>query len=283
MTVAILRLAAVLYAAAAAAYIFHFVRPRHARAARVGHLFLLAAFLVHVVSIGWGCAEFGGWDFLRLRGGLGMFGWLAAGALLVLLRFTHLPALAAFLLPLILVALVPGVLGGDPAATGALPDAIRRPTVTLHISVASTSVALFAVAFVSAVMYLLQEREVKGKRFGALFSRLPSLDTLDRLTQRLVRAGLAVWSVALVTGFVVAVRAWGTSWALDPQIIFALVVWVLYVVLVWMRHRGIHGRRYAVLTVAGFAVIIASIATLRLGPARTLHKGDFTQQVEGMR
>jgi len=283
MTVLILRVAAALYAAAAAAYIFHFIRPRHAGAARAGQVLLLAAFLVHVISIGWGCAEFGGWDFLRLRGGLGMFAWLAAGALLVLLRFTQLPALAAFLLPLILAALVPGVLGGDSAGAGALPDAIRRPTVTLHISVASASVALFAVAFVSAVMYLLQEREVKGKNFGALFSRLPSLDTLDRLTQRLVRTGLAVWSVALVTGFIIAVRAWGTAWALDPQIVFALVVWVLYVVLVWMRHRGIHGRRYAVLTVAGFAVIIASIAALRLGPTPTLHKGDFTQQAEGMR
>jgi len=281
MTVTVLRVAAALYAAAAAAYIFHFVRPRHVRAASAGYGLLGAAFLVHVVSIGIGCAEYGGWEFFNLRGGLGMAGWLAAGALLVLLRLYHLPAIAAFVLPLVLVALIPGVVGAIGGRTDSLPEAVRRPTVTLHISVASGSVALFAIAFGVALMYLLQEREVKGKRFGALFSRLPSLDTLDRLTQRLVRTGLVVWSVALVTGVVVAKHAWGQGWTWDLQVVFALGVWVLYFILVWMRHKGIHGRRYAVLTVVGFAIIVTSILGLKVGPPLTLHRGDFVQQQQG--
>jgi hypothetical protein len=45
-----------------------------------------------------------------------------------------------------------------------------------------------------------------------------------------------------------------------------------------MRHRGIHGRRYAVLTVLGFCIILGSIFGLKLAPSMTLHKGDFTQQ-----
>jgi ABC-type uncharacterized transport system permease subunit len=278
MTVAILRVAAALYAAAAGAYVFHFVRQRHAGAARAGYYLLLAGFLLHVVSIGWGCAEFGGWEFFNLRGGFGMTGWLAAGALLILLRAYHLPSLAAFVLPLVLVAVTPGVLGNFGDRPGSLPEAVRRPAVTVHISVATGGVALFAIAFGVAMMYLLQEREVKGKRFGALFSRLPSLDALDRLTQRLVRAGLVVWSVALVTGIAVARSAWGKEWHWDLQIIFTLGVWALYFALVWMRHQGIHGRRYALLTVVGFAIILTSILGLKLGPSLTLHRGDFTQQ-----
>lgn len=278
MTVAILRVSALLYAAAAAAYIFHFVRPRHARAASVGFGLLWAGFVVHVLSIGWGCAEYGGWEFFNLRGGLGMSGWLAAGALLVLLRLYPMPGLAAFVLPLVVISLLPGVFGAIGARTGSLPEEIRRPAVTLHISVAAASVALFAIAFGVALMYLLLEREVKGKRFGALFSRLGSLDALDRLAQRLVRAGLAVWSVALVTGAVVAQHVWGKGWTWDAQVFFALVVWVLYFGLVWMRHRGIHGRRFAVLTVVGFLVILASMIGLKAVPDITQHQGDFTRR-----
>jgi ABC-type uncharacterized transport system permease subunit len=140
------------------------------------------------------------------------------------------------------------------------------------------SVALFAIAFGIALMYLLQEREVKGKRFGALFSRLPPLAALDRLTQRLVRAGLVVWSVALVSGMFVAEKAWGKPW--DPQLLFAIAVWALYFALVWMRHQGIHGRRYAVLTVIGFAIILGSMLGLKAVPDLTQHQGDFSRRQE---
>jgi HemX protein len=275
MSVQILRLAALLYLASAAAYILFFARPRHARAAHLGYGLVLAAFLVHAVSIGFACSEYGGSEFFNLRGGFGMLGWLAAGAFLLMQRMYTLPSVGAFIVPLVVIAVLPGVFGMGPDARGAVPDVVRLPTLKLHVSSAIGGVALFAVAFAVAVMYLLQEREVKGKRFGALFSRLPSLDTLDRLTQRLVRTGFAVWSVALVTGAVVAKHAWGSFWEWDAQQIAALVVWVLYGVMVQLRHLGIHGRRYALLTLAGFALVLGSMLALGVVPSLTRHGGTF--------
>ena len=38
----------------------------------------------------------------------------------------------------------------------------------------------------------------------------PSLDALDRMNQRLVRAGFVVFTVALITGALVASRVWKT-------------------------------------------------------------------------
>jgi len=280
MTVVVLRVASFLYALAAAAYIFHFVRPRAERAASLGQALLTVAFVVHAVSIGFGCSEFGGGEFFNLRGGLGMASWLAAGALLLLLRVQPLPALAAFVVPLVLVGLVPGMVGNIGGHHEVVPEVVRLPALKLHVSTAIAGVAVFAIAFGAALMYLLQEREVKGKRFGVLFTRLPSLQTLDQLTQRLVRVGLAVWSVALVTGMFVAEKAWGRPW--DPQLIFAVVVWGLYSALVWMRQQGIHGRRYALLTLVGFAVILTSMLGLRAVPELSQHQGDFGRK-EAMR
>jgi ABC-type transport system involved in cytochrome c biogenesis permease subunit len=124
-------------------------------------------------------------------------------------------------------------------------------------------------------MYLLQEREVKGKRFGALFSRLPSLDALDTLNQRLVRAGFVSYTVALIAGTVTATAIWKSPWSWDPQQIISLGVWILYGAMVQLRHTGWHGRRYAVLTLVGFVLVLGSMVTLRTVPGVTRHAGDY--------
>ncbi len=274
MSVTVLRVAAALYAAGAGAYLLFFARPVHVRAARIGYGLVLVAFIVHAVSIGLACAQYGGTEFLNLRGGLGMLGWIGAGAFLVVQRAYRMPSLGAFIVPLAIIAVVPGIfeLGDD--ASGTVPKFVRLPAFTLHLFTVFGGMALFAIAFGIALMYLLQEREVKGKHFGALFSRLPSLDALDRLNQRLVRAGFALYSVALVTGALVARSAW-SSWVLDPKQIAAVAVWLLYGGMVQLRHLGVHGRRYALLTLAGFVLVLGTLIAMEAVPSFTRHGGNL--------
>ncbi|HTN50897.1 MAG TPA: cytochrome c biogenesis protein CcsA [Anaeromyxobacter sp.] len=274
MSVLILRAAAVLYALAAGAYVAFFARPRHTRVATVGFWLLAAAFAVHAAAIGVGCAEFGGREFFSLRGGLVLMVWLGAGAYLFLGRYYHMPTVGAFITPLILVVLVPAVFG-EPGRPGVPPETLRNPSVTVHIITAVLGVALFGIAFGVALMYLLQEREVKGKHFGALFSRLPSLDSLDQLTQRLVRAGFVFYSVALVAGTLTARVVWKSAWSWDPQQVISLAIWILYGAMVQLRHTGWHGRRYAVLTLVGFVLVLGSMLTLGMVPGATRHSGTY--------
>ncbi len=272
MSIGILRAAAALYAVSAALYVGYFSRPRHARLATAGFWVLAAAFAVHAVAIGAGCREFGGMEFFTVRGGVVLAAWLGAGAYLVLHRLYRVPTLGAFVLPLLLVALLPSTLV-DPAHPEVAPELVRHAA--FHVVAAILAVALFAIAFGVAVMYLLQEREVKGKRFGALFSRLPSLDALDRLNQRLVRAGFVVFTVALVAGTLNAAVVWKSPWSWDPQQIISVLVWLLYGAMVQLRHRGWHGRRYALLTLVGFVVLAGAMGTLRAFPGATRHAGNY--------
>jgi HemX protein len=278
MSLVILRVAAALYAGATAAYILHFARPRHARLATAGFWLLSAAFAVHAVAIGVGCSEYGGTEFFSLRGGLVLLVWLATGAYLLLHRFYKVPTLGAFITPFVLVILLPALFG-EPGRPGIPPETVRHPTVTLHVVTAVLGVALFAIAFGAALMYLLQEREVKGKRFGALFSRLPSLDALDRMVQRLVRAGFVAYTVALVAGTLTATSVWKSAWSWDPQQIVSVCVWLLYAAMVQLRHSGWHGRRYAVLTLVGFVIVLGSMVSLRTIPGFTRHQGDYGPRV----
>ena len=279
MSVAILRAVTALYALSAAAYVAYFARPRHARLAAVGFWVLLAAFLAHAVAIGVACGEYGGREFFGLRGGLVLAAWLGAGAYLFLHRVYRVPTVGAFVTPLLVVVLVPALFG-LPGHPGIGPETVRRPILALHIVTAGLGVALFAIACALAAMYLLQEREVKGKRFGALFSRLPSLDALDRLEQRLVRAGFVVYTVALVAGTMTAAAVWKSAWSWDPQQVLSVCVWLLYFAMVQLRHTGWRGRRYAVLTVVGFVVVAGTMITLKTVPGITRHAGDYGATVE---
>ncbi|HEX9241228.1 MAG TPA: cytochrome c biogenesis protein CcsA [Anaeromyxobacter sp.] len=282
MSMIILRVAAALYAGATAAYILHFARPRHARLATAGAGLLAVAFLVHGAAIGVGCAEVGGAEFFSLRGGVVLGLFLAAGAYLAVQRLYHLPSLGAFITPFILVLLLPALFG-TPGHPELAPETLRRPTLTLHIMTAVGGVALFAIACGAAVMYLLQEREVKGKakgkRFGALFPRLPSLEALDRLVQRLVRLGFVVYTVALVAGTITATELWKSWWSWDAKQITSVLVWLLYGGMVQLRHNGWHGRRYALLTLAGFLLVVGSMVTLKVVPGSTRHSGDYGTHV----
>lgn len=280
MSIQILRLAALFYAAAAAGYVLYFARPRHARAATFGFWALAVAFGVQAVAIGVGCAEFGGAEFFSFRGGLVLLVWLLAGAFLLLQRSYRLPSLGAFVTPFTLAVLLPALFG-DPTHPEIAPEAIRQPTLALHIVAAFLGVALFAIACGTALMYLLQEREVKGKRFGALFSRLPSLDALDRMVQRLVRAGFVVYTVALVAGTITATAIWKSPWSWDPKQILSLAIWILYGAMVQLRHSGWHGRRYAMLTLLGFTLVFGSMVSLRAVPGVTRHSGDYGMQAPG--
>jgi ABC-type uncharacterized transport system permease subunit len=275
MSTVVLWIAALLYAAAASAYVLFFARPRHRRMATVGYGLLAAGFVVHAVSIGLACKEWGGAEFFYVRGGIGLLGWVVAGAFLLIQRFWPLPSVGAFVTPIVLMTVLPGVFElGGPAGSKHLPASVRTHGLALHVFTGIGGFAIFAVACIIALMYLLQEREVKGKRFGALFSRLPDLNALDRLTQRLVRFGFVVFSVAVVTGALVAKRAWGSFWSWDFQQVAALAIWTVYGVMVQLRHRGIHGRRYALLTLAAFGLVAVSYV-LGAIPTLTRHAGTF--------
>jgi ABC-type transport system involved in cytochrome c biogenesis permease subunit len=243
-------------------------------AAQFGYWLLSAAVVVHLAAIGLACKEFGGLEWFTLRGGIVLTAVLLAGAYLVVQRFYHLPSVGAFVTPLTLVILLP-TLFGEGGSPGVAPEALRHPAITFHIMTASAGVALFGLAFGVALMYLLQEREVKGKHFGALFSRLPPLSSLDKLIDRLIRLGFLSFSVAIVAGAVIARSVWKSAWSWDPQQISSLVIWLLYGGMVKLRHSGWHGRRYAQLTLVGFAMLMVSMVVLRSVPGLTMHAGEY--------
>lgn len=139
----------------------------------------------------------------------------------------------------------------------------------VHIALVTMGIAAFVMNFAGAVMYLLQERQLKSKRPGTFYYRLPSLETLDRLTYRMLALGFPFLTTGLILGAVWAGTAWGSVFTLDPLVTLSPLVWAIYAAtLAGRAAAGWHGRRAAYFAVLGFAVLALTISAGLFLPGR---------------
>lgn len=258
--------AAILFHLGLAAYTFStvghlwwLVKPSD-QAAKVGTVALMVGFLFHGTAVALRAREVLGSGTFSFAEGLSFLAFLTVGSYLLLRRTYKLPVIGAFVAPLVIAVLIPAHLaaGAEVVIDGSLMGVI----LPIHIAVALAGIALFALGFGVAVMYLLLEREVKLKRIGAMFRRLPSLDLLDRLNYRLVVLGFVFLSFTIVSGaFFVPASGEGPSFLFQPKQAFSLIAWGLVAVMVLLRHSvGWRGRKVAMATMAGFVLLTFAYA-----------------------
>ncbi len=141
-----------------------------------------------------------------------------------------------------------------------LLPALQSVWLPIHAGVSIIAYGFLSLAFCGGLMYLLQERELKNKKFGYFFSRFPSLDALDQLNNHCLTAGFVFLTLGIVTGSIWARQAWGTYWQWDPKETWSLITWFLYLVQLHQRLTvGWRGRRAAVMAIVGFAAVVFTL------------------------
>lgn len=243
----------VLYGVAALLYISAFIEaPRWmAPAARWT---LVCAFVAHGVDISWRGVEHVH-PGTSVREALGLLSWVMVGGYLWGAFRIKLALLGAFVAPAALAILALARLSpsGEPVTGLSLLGRI-------HISLATLGVAIFALATAIAVMYLLEDRSLRRKEFDRiLFKRGAALETLDRLSHRLVIIGFPIFTASVMLGVV-----WGAQRAellSRPEWWIALVTWAAFGGLIVARTtKGWRGRKAAILTIMGFSASAAVLA-----------------------
>ena len=141
-----------------------------------------------------------------------------------------------------------------------LLPALQSIWLPIHAGVSIIAYGFLSLAFCGGLMYLLQERELKSKKFGYFFSRFPSLDALDQLNNHCLTAGFVFLTMGIVTGSIWARQAWGTYWQWDPKETWSLITWFLYLVQLHQRLTvGWRGKRAAVMAIIGFAAVVFTL------------------------
>ncbi|PLX98221.1 MAG: c-type cytochrome biogenesis protein CcsB [Desulfuromonas sp.] len=224
---------------------------------------LAGGFLVHLVTLGVRYFEAGQTPVANLHEALSFFAWTVVGIYFLFDFRYRLAILGAFVGPLAVVLMIIG---------SAVPKAVTAPNPMLdswwfpiHVSLAFLGYAVFSLAAIAGVIYLLQERVLKSKKISSLYHRLPSLEVLDTINYRCLTFGFPLMTMGIISGAVWANQAWGGYWRWDPKETWALITWFLYAALLHGRLTiGWRGRRAALFAIIGFACLVFSLLAVNL-------------------
>jgi len=264
MTIDILlfKITLLLYFAATVLFLVDVVA-RLEKAGRAARWVLVGGFAVHCGTLVARFVAAGYTPVANLYESLSFFAWTVVGIYLLFDLRYRMAVLGAFVTPLALVLMIVG---------GAVPKAVREPNPVLdswwfpvHVTLAFLGYAVFAVAFCAGIMYLLQERMVKSKKFSGLYYRLPSLQVLDSINYKCLSFGFPLMTMGIISGAIWADSAWGGYWRWDPKETSALVTWFLYAALLHGRLTvGWRGRRAAIFAILGFLCLLFSFFGVNL-------------------
>jgi cytochrome c-type biogenesis protein CcsB len=240
---------------------------RHELTYRLATLATLAGWICHSIGLILLGAEAGRPPLGTLAEAVSVAVWVVVLLEMWAERAYGLRVLGAFVLPVVVVlsaktmARSAGFIHIGPTLGGAW--------IWVHIALATIGIAAFVLNFAGAVMYLLQEHQLRAKRPGTFYYRLPALETLDRMTYRTLALGFPFLTVGLILGALWAGTAWGSVFTFDPLVLFSFVAWMIYAAtLAGRAAAGWHGRRAAYFAVVGFAALVVTLGAGLFLPGR---------------
>lgn len=168
------------------------------------------------------------------------------------------PLLGAFVSPLAFIMTLPHVI--LPQGIIEHESSLSNPWILVHIILILFGQALFAIAFISGLLYIFEEKKIKSKQLGSMLQKFPSLTTLDRINHICLIVGFPFMTIGLALGLLLAKEIWGASWVWGQKETWSLVTWLLYAVLIHGRlSSGWKGRKAALGAVLGFGIVLFTL------------------------
>jgi cytochrome c-type biogenesis protein CcsB len=209
-------------------------------------------FVSHTLFLAWLGIARHHFPITNLSESLCFFAWCISLTFMIANFRYRINALGAFILPLVSVLTIFSQLVWE--ENHSIPPLLKSGWVYFHSSIAFLAYAAFFLTFISGVLYLIQENELKEKNFRFLYFRLPSLQVCDELLRRSLYVGFVSMSLTIVTGAFWAQQAWGKFWSWDPKETASLITWCIYFILVNYRLSAKwRARRAAYVSIIGFA------------------------------
>ncbi|HOW57583.1 MAG TPA: cytochrome c biogenesis protein CcsA [Smithellaceae bacterium] len=239
--------------------------------ARISTWILLASFALMTVTLLLSVSKEAGLINPGRRDFFLFCAWSVAGIYLALQLKTKTRVLGAFVTPLILLLQIAAA--AQQTGTVLVPADMQNSLTLVHLILAVAGEALFALASLAGLIYLIQNSNLKRAKFDSLIRLLPSLNDLERINRICLLWGFSFLTAGLISGVAFAGAAWQAGWYADPKIIWTFGVWVVYGFLLHQRLAiGWRGARMARLSVAAFVVFVITYWLIKICFA-TIH--DF--------
>ncbi len=127
-----------------------------------------------------------------------------------------------------------------------LVPALKSTWLVIHVSAAIISGGVFLLANFIAGTYLILDRYEQKSARPVWMQKLPSLESLDNFSYRLIALVFPIWTFSVIAGAIWAEAAWGRYWGWDPKETWAFITWVAYAAYLHARVTiGWRGRKAA--------------------------------------
>ncbi|MGE0201855.1 MAG: c-type cytochrome biogenesis protein CcsB [Candidatus Melainabacteria bacterium] len=163
-----------------------------------------------------------------------------------------------------------------PTGITPLQPALQSYWRSIHVPIILMSYALFTLAFLSSLVFLIKDAMNPGSRGNGRQGGLQlqaggggnlqalmqqeSADVYDEITYRCVAFGIPLLAVGIILGGIWANEAWGNYWSWDPKESMSLVTLLVYGAYLHLRINGLHGRHnprmLAWVSVGGFIMML---------------------------
>jgi len=238
-----------------------FLAGRRETLSRVCLVGTIVGFVFHTLAIGQQWMTTGGFPVTNQFEAASFFSWTLVLAFLLFDFRYKSHVLGAFVVPLAFLSVLSAAFlrgGAQPIDPG-----LRTMGLSMHTSLILLGAAAFCLSFAVAIMYLIQMRLLKSKRFNSMYHHLPPLDACDRLIARGVQVGFLFTTLGILGGSIGAKFVWGSYWDFSPKQNLSAMIWGYYLVMLVGRHRfGIRAKRGAYMAVLGFFVVALSFVGL---------------------
>jgi ABC-type uncharacterized transport system permease subunit len=259
-----LRIAAVLYAVASLtalpAVLYSFPRWRKVCLPAAG-----LAFLFHLVSATEMLGLSHHWVPVGYSEIESILGLLIAGIFLAIGGIYGTVSFGVFALPASFLLVFVPALGANRYTFPS--NGVRLGWLVVHIAFLLAAYASLAFSIAASFLYLVQERRIKSRLLmSAPVSKspwhvagefLPPLDTLEKIAHATLLFGFPCMTLGLLVGSLLAQESVGPAYFFDPKVLLSFAMWILYVVLLYIRRSaGLRGRRAAYLSSGVFVVML---------------------------
>ena len=250
------------YAGAAALAAAPFARPVRAPVSGVVAVLAIGVF-AHGAALVLFAREAGSGALSGLGPSLSFAAFTVAAVLLIVEAITREVSLTLVAAPLAAIAATAGNIAGMRPVVG--PSGVNAVWLMLHIVLAFAGIAAYATAAAAGTMYLVAHRDLKSRRFGAVFRSFPPLSTLDRVNHVAALGGFIVLTlgIGLAAAYSIAHRL-----VVIPEMVWGLAAWLGIAALALGRLAGrLPAKRAAVLSSLTFALVLALYVVERLTAA----------------
>jgi ABC-type transport system involved in cytochrome c biogenesis permease subunit len=247
-------IAFLLYAGAFAFFLYHLFSKR-VLMNRIGTILVAAGLVLHAVALITRGIEAGHLPIVGPYESLVLVAFSLTLVYHVLESFTRIQAVGLYVMPVVLLLL--GIALSQYRAPAALVPALRGDIVVVHVVVTLLAVGCFYVAGGAAMIYLIEQNQLKHRHLGPVLGRLPSLGSLDKLIYHACLLGLPFLTMGMVAGVIRAVTDHVPHWWTDSLVLLALALWAVYLILLWGRmRRGWGGSQASWLAIFGLLLLV---------------------------